>query len=80
MALKLVSPIFTGMTASVLNVKLKGVSPVGVLTVILYAYRTLGISFTQAHFTPLSQALIILSKVQFVTSTYLLDWGCPGDE
>ena len=63
----------TGMIASIQNVKLKGVSLVRVLAVVLYAHKTLGNLSIQAPFALSSRALIILSKVRFVTSTYLLD-------
>lgn len=69
--LKGVSP--NGVLASDMNVKFKGVSPIKVLAVVLYAHRTLGSSSTQASFALLSQTLMILSKVQVVTSTYPLD-------
>ena len=59
---------------------LKGVSPVRVLAVVLYAQRTLDSSSGQAPFASSSLVLIILSSVQFVTSVCPFTWGCPGDE
>ena len=59
---------FTGITASVPNVSLNGVSPDGTLVVILYAHRTLGNFSSHALFGPSSRVLIILSKLLFVTS------------
>ena len=57
-----------------------GVSPVGVLAVVLYAYSTFGNSSSHMPFAPSSRVLIILSKDQFVTSTYPLAWGWVGEE
>ena len=59
---------------------LKGVSPVRVLAVVLYAQRTLGNSSGQAPFASSSLVLIILSSVRFVTSVCPFAWGCPSDE
>ena len=74
------SVLSTGMTASMPNVSLNGVSPVGILVVVLYAQRTFCSSSSHAPFAPLSLVLIILSKLLFVTSAWPLAWGCLGDE
>ena len=58
----------------------KGVSPIEVLVVIVYAHKILGNSSSQAPFASSNKALMILSIVQFVTSTWPLAWGWPGDE
>ena len=60
-----------GMTASLPYVSQNGVSPVCVLTVVLYAHGILGSSSGHIPFAPSSQVLIILSKDRFVTS------ACP---
>ena len=48
-----VSPTSTSMTASILNVSLNCVSPVGTFVVILYAHKVLGSSSGYASFAPL---------------------------
>ena len=68
------------MTVSLLYVSRNGVSPVGVLVVVQYAHKTLGSSSGHMPFTPSSQVLMILSKDQFVTSTYPLACGWAGEE
>ena len=60
------------MTASMPNVNLNSVSPVGTLMVVLYAQRTFGSFSGHAPFAPLSQVLIILSKLLFVGFVLLL--------
>ena len=62
-----VSPTSTSMMASVLNISLNSVSPIGTLVVVLYAYRTLDNSSGHAPFAPSSQVLISLSRLLFVT-------------
>ena len=47
------SPTSAGMTISLPYISQNGVSPVGVLAVILYAYSTLGNSSGHIPFTPL---------------------------
>ena len=74
------SLISTGMIASLLHASRNGVSLVGVLAVVRYAHRTLGSSFGQIPFAPLSWVLIILSKDRFMTSTCPLAYGCAGNE
>ena len=74
------SPISAGMIASFSYVSQNGVSPVGVLAVILYAYSMLGNSLDHMPFAPLSRVLIILSKDRFVTSTCPLAYGWAGEE
>ena len=69
-----------GMTALLPYASQNGVSPVGVLAVVWYAYRTLGSSSGQIPFALLSQVLMILSKDQFMTLTCPLACGCVGDE
>ena len=76
----LMTPTLIGITASVPQVSLKGVSPVGVLTIVLYAHQTLGNSFGHASFASSSQTLMIFSNVQFVTFVCPLACGCPRDE
>ena len=66
--LRLVSPTSTGMIASVPQVRLKGVSPVGIRVVVLQAYRMLGNSQGHAPFAPTNRVLMIFSKVRFITS------------
>ena len=78
--LQLVSPILAGMIASFLYVSLNGVSPVGVLAVILYTHSTLGNSSGHMPFAPSSRVLIILSKDRFVTLTCPLACGWAGEE
>lgn len=63
------------MTASLSNARQKGVSPIGVRAVVLYAHKVLGSSFDYIPFDPSSRVLIILSKDRFVTSTYPLVCG-----
>uniref|UniRef100_A0A2N9HIZ9 Uncharacterized protein n=1 Tax=Fagus sylvatica TaxID=28930 RepID=A0A2N9HIZ9_FAGSY len=63
------------MTASVPYVSRKGVSPVGVLAVVLYAHKIFGSSSGHSPFAPSSRVLIILSKDRFVTSTCPLACG-----
>ena len=58
----------------------KGVSPILVLAVVLYAHRTLGNSSDQAPFASSNRALMILSSVQFVIFVCLFACGCLGDE
>ena len=70
--LQLVSPTSTGITTSLPYASQNGVSPVGVLAVFLYANSTLGNSSGHIPFFPSRQVLMILSRDQFVTSTYLL--------
>ena len=57
-----------GMTALLPYVSQNGVSPVGILAIVLYAYSTLGNSSNHIPFAPSSRVLIILSKDRFVTS------------
>ena len=59
---------------------LKGVSPVRVLAVVLYAYKTLGNSFSQAPFASFNQVLMIFSGIRFITSVHSLACGCLIDE
>ena len=66
------SPTSAGMIALLPYVSRNGVSLVDVLAVVLYAHSMLGSSSGHIPFTPLSRVLIILSKDQFVTSTYSL--------
>ena len=63
------SPTSAGMTASLWYVSRNGVSPVGVLAIVLYAYSMLGSFSGHMPFAPSSQVLIILSKDQFVSLT-----------
>ena len=53
----------TGMTASLPKASLKGVSPVGVLTVVRYAHRTPGSSSNRTPFAPSSRVLMIFNKM-----------------
>ena len=78
--LQLVSSISTGMTASFSYVSRNGVSPVGVLAVVLYAHSMLGNSSGHMPFAPSSRVLMILSRDRFVTSTCLLACGWAGEE
>ena len=48
----MVSPTSAGIMASCPYVRWKGVSPVGVRVVVLYAYRTLGNSSSHMPFAP----------------------------
>ena len=68
------------MIASFPYVSWNGVSPVGVLVVVLYAHSMLGNSSGHMPFAPLSQVLIILSKDRLVTLTCPLAWGWAGEE
>ena len=74
------SPTSAEMIASFLYVSRNGVSPVGILAVVLYAYSTLENSSGHMPFAPSSRVLIILSKDWFVTSTCPLVWGWAGEE
>ena len=74
------SPISAGITTSLPYASQNGVSPVGVLAVVLYAYRMLSSSSGQIPFAPSSSVLIILSKDQFMTLTCPLACGCAGEE
>ena len=74
------SPILAGMTTSFPYVSQNGVSPVGVLAIVLYAHSTLGNSLGHMPFAPSSRVLIILSKDWFVTSTCPLACGWAGEE
>ena len=67
--LQLVSHTSAGMTASLPYASQNGVSPVGVLAVVLYAHKTLGSSSGHIPFAPLSRVLMILSKDRYMTST-----------
>ena len=71
---------FSWMTTSLPYVSQKGVSPVGVLTVVLYIHSTIGNSLGHMPFAPLSRVLIILSKDRLVTSTCPLAYGWAGEE
>ena len=53
MILMFVNPTSTSMTASVPNVSLNGVSPIGTFMVVLYAHKMLGSSSGHALFAPL---------------------------
>ena len=77
---KVVNPISTGTTASVLNIIQNGVSSIGILTIVLYAHRMLGSSSGHSPFAPSSWVLMSLSKDRFVTSTCPLAYGWLGDE
>ena len=68
------------MIASFSYVSRNGVSPVGVLVVVLYAHSTLGNSSGHMPFAPSSRVLMILSKDRFVTSTCPLAYGWAGEE
>ena len=68
------------MTTLLLNAKGKGVSPVGVLSVVLYAQKTLGSLSSHTPFAPSSQVLMILSKDRFVTSICPLACGWVSEE
>ena len=68
-----------GMNASFPHVSQNGVSPVGVLAVVLYAHM-LGNSSSHMPFVLSSRVLIILSKDWFLTSTCPLAWGWAGKE
>ena len=57
------------MTTSVPYASQNDISPVGVLTIVRYAHRTLGSSSGQIPFAPSSQVLMILRNDRFVTST-----------
>ena len=72
------SPTSAGMTASFLYVSRNGVSPVGVLAVVLYAHSMLGNSSGHMPFAPSSQVLIILSEDRFVTLNCPLACGWVG--
>ena len=74
------SSISAGMTASFPYVSQNGVSPVGVLAVVLYVHSTLGNSSGHTLFAPSSRVLMILSKDRFVTSTCPLAYGWAGEE
>ena len=63
------SSISARMTASLLYVSRNGVSPMGVLVVVLYTHSMLGNSLGYMPFSPSSRVLKILSKDWFVTST-----------
>ena len=63
-----VNPTSIGMVASIPNVNLNGVSPIGTVVVILYVHKMLGSSSDHAPFAPLNRVLIILSTLLFVTS------------
>ena len=63
------------MIASFPYVSQNGVSPVGVLVVVLYAHNTLSNSLGHMPFAPSSQVLMIFSKDWFVTSTCPLTCG-----
>ena len=76
----LVIPTSTGITTSMPQVSLKGVSLVGVLAVVLQAYKTLGSSSGQAPFASSNLALMILSSVRFVTFICPFTCDCLGDE
>ena len=65
---------------SLLYANLKGVSPIGVFTVVLYAQRTLGNSSSHIPFAPLSRVLKSFSKERFVTSTHPFAYGWDGEE
>ena len=69
-----------GMTASLPYANLKGVSPVGVLTIVLYTHKTPGNSSGHTPFAPSSRVLMIFNKDQFATSTWLFAWGWAGEE
>ena len=69
-----------GMTASVPKAILNGVSLVGVLVVIWYAHNIPRSSSGHAPFAPSSQALMIFSKVRFVTFVCPLAWGYLREE
>lgn len=56
----LVSPTSTGIMASVPNITLNGISSVGTLVVVLYAYRMFGSSYGHTPFALSSQVLIVL--------------------
>ena len=58
----------------------RGVLPVEVCAIVLYAYKTLGNSSSYIPFFPLSRVLIILSNDRFVTSSYPLACGWVGEE
>ena len=69
-----------GMTASFPYVSQNGVSPVGVLAVVLYAHSMLSSSSGHMPFAPSSRVLIILSKDRLVTFTFPLACGWAGEE
>ena len=69
-----------GMAASLPYVSRNGVSPMGVLAIVLYAHSMLGNSSSHIPFVPSSRVLIILSKDRFVTLTCLLAYGWVGEE
>ena len=68
------------MIASLLYVSRNDVSPLGVLTIVLYAHSMLGNSSEHIPFAPLSRVLIILSKDRFMTLTYSLAWRWAREE
>ena len=71
--------ITVGMTASLPYASLKGVSLVGVLTIIRYAHRTPGSSSGYTPFAPSSRVLMILCKFphqSILTTSKLLNWDC----
>ena len=68
------------MTVSFPYANLKGVSPVGILIVILYAQRMLGNLSNHILFAPSRRVLMIFSKDWFTTSTFPLACGWEGKE
>ena len=76
----LVIPTSIGITALVPEVSLKGVSPVGVLVVVLFAHKTLGNSCGHTLLASSNLVLMILISVRFVTSVCSFAYGCHGDE
>ena len=67
-------------TASLPYANLKEVSPVGVLTIVLYAQRILGNSSGHIPFAPSSGVLMIFNNDRFATSACLLTCGWDGEE
>ena len=68
------------MMASLPNARQKGVSPVDVQAVVLYAHKTPRSLSSQIPFAPLSQVLIILSKNPFITLTCPLAYGWVSEK
>ena len=68
------------MTTSLPYVSRNGVSPVGVLAIILYTHSMLGNSSGHMPFTPLELNLDNLKQGSISTSTYSLAYGWAGEE
>ena len=77
---KLTKLTSTGITASDLNAKENGVSPIGVRMVVLSDHNIFGRNSTYAPFLSYSFFFNVFMKVLFVASTWPFAWGYPDDE